>query len=265
MKEKSAKAQWPFQLPEDYSQAQYGWGHTIDFGPFIQEGILGEHYLDIVGLLDMWGWWPRTLSGLSTADVGCFTGGISAIMAERGADIVYAVDEIPEHLAQCAYLYELFNLTEVQPVSASLYDLPERIPVGELDLILMSGVLYHLSDMLVGLLSLRELLRPKGILILESNAVDDWQQSYANFGRFFAGMWWQPSALCISDMCRFMGFEDPEIRFYTEGRCLVRTVRGEGEIPFKRGLNWPFESLLDAKPRPMDPAVMAPVRSDLGE
>ena len=55
------KAKWPFQLPpytpqervdeirqhveELASKAQYGWGHSINFGLFEKEGILGEGYL----------------------------------------------------------------------------------------------------------------------------------------------------------------------------------------------------------------------------
>src|SRR5437867_2582548 len=67
-------AKWPYRLPDHLpaaeveqirqtverltQEAQYGWGHTIDFGPFRQEGILAEHYLLIAGCLDQWGWWP---------------------------------------------------------------------------------------------------------------------------------------------------------------------------------------------------------------
>ncbi|MGA2186735.1 MAG: hypothetical protein ABSH47_27290 [Bryobacteraceae bacterium] len=59
---------WPFALPaattdEDLAQlkadvdqfaadAQYGWAHTIDFGPFRMPGLFGEHHLRIAGGLD---------------------------------------------------------------------------------------------------------------------------------------------------------------------------------------------------------------------
>jgi len=270
-------ARWPHKLGSEVSAqriasiqaklamleraAQYGWGHTIDFGSFTKQGVLGENFLAIAGLLDEWGWWPRSLDGWSTADVGCFTGGLSLLMADRSPRVVYAVDEVGEHLDQCAFLCEVFGISNLTTIQCSVYGLCDRVEACSLDLVVLSGVLYHLSDMLLGLYVLRRALKPGGTLILESNAVNDDEQSYANFGRFYAGMWWQPSTLCIRDMCEYMGFERPEVRFYKGHRCLARTLRTEEEdIPFKRGLNWEFDSIRDARPRPLEAAFMAPVR-----
>ncbi|HZK49473.1 MAG TPA: class I SAM-dependent methyltransferase [Thermoleophilia bacterium] len=271
-------AAWPFRLSPDTppdrvaeiregvaaldSAAQYGWGHSIDFGPFRKQGLLGDNYLDVAGMLDEWGWWPDDLSGMRVADVGCFTGGLSLLMAARGPSIVYAIDEVGAHLDQAVFLAEVFEQTSVRAVKASVYDLIDHIPENSLDLVLLSGVLYHLGDMLLGLHILRRLLKPDGLLLIESNAVNDNKRSFANFGRFYRGMWWQPSGLCISDMCEFMGFNRAEVRFYGPDRCLARTRRSSDEdIPFKRGLNWHFESLADAQFRSTDPGIMAPVRS----
>lgn len=269
-------AKFPFQLPKDISQekvseirqqverlassAQYGWGHTIDFGPFEKRGLLESDYLHIAGALDSWGWWQKDLSGQVIADVGCFTGGLSLYLSARNPAVVYAVDELPEHLAQCAYLAEVFQAENVKVVESSVYQLLDHLPKNTVDIVLLSGVLYHLSDMLVGLYIMRSIMKPGGTLIIETNAVNDFEQSYANFGRFFAGMWWQPSGLCIQDMCEFMGFKDIEVRFHKQGRCLVRATCSDGEIPFKRGMNWRFDSLRDARSRLMDPSIMAPVK-----
>jgi SAM-dependent methyltransferase len=271
------KARLPFSLPPDTpperiaqiqsrieelsSAAQYGWGHTLDFGPFEKKGILGDNYLRIAAQLDDWGWWPLDLSGARVADVGAFTGGLSLYLAGRGAERVYAVDELSPHLDQCAYLAQLFGQDSIQTVDSSIYRLTEHIEEASLDLVLLAGVIYHLSDMLVGLYVLNRLLKPGGTLIIESNAVEDFKHSYANFGRFYKGMWWQPSGLCLKDMCEFMGFAAPVVRFYIPGRCLARAVRATGDIPFKRGLHWTFDSLADSEERTTDEAVMAPVTS----
>jgi SAM-dependent methyltransferase len=240
------------------ANAQYGWGHTIDFGPFRKEGLLGESYLAIAGALDLWGWWPARLDGLHVADVGCFTGGLSLLMADRGAAVVHAVDEIQEHLAQCAFLAKAFAKKSIKPILRSAYHLRDNIQPGSLDLIVLSGVLYHMSDMLVGLYAMRELLKPGGLLLIQSNGVDDFEHSYANFGRFIAGRWWQPTGLCVKDMCEFMGYGNCEVRFYSSHNCLARASRVEGDIPFRRGLNWPFEHLRDAHVRSLDAKGMAP-------
>jgi hypothetical protein len=125
-------------------------------------------------------------------------------------------------------------------------------------MILLSGVLYHMSDMLVGLYAMRELLKPGGLLLLQSSGVDDFTHSYANFGRFIAGRWWQPTGLCLQDMLGFMGYSDCLVQFYQPNNCFARASRVEVEIPFKRGLNWPFEDIHDAKPRSIDASLMAP-------
>jgi SAM-dependent methyltransferase len=267
-------APWPFTLPpetgadtlRDISEkierlgaaAQYGWGHTIDFGAFQKEGLLGEDFRRIAGALDDWSWWPPKLDGMRVADVGCYTGGLSLLMAHRGANVVYAVDEIPENLAQCSFLAGTFAQASVQPILQSAYHLRDNIQLGSLDLILLSGVLYHMSDMLVGLHAMRELLKPGGLLLIQSSAIDDFQHSYANFGRFIAGRWWHPTGLCIKDMCEFMGFGACEVRFYAPGNCLACASRVEGEIPFKRGMNWSFENLRDTRLRSLDAREMAP-------
>ena len=156
------------------AQSQYGWGHTIDFGPYRAEGFLSTDYLKIVGTLDVLGWWPSSLDGTVVADVGCFTGGITALLAHRGAEKVVAVDEVGPHLEQCRLVVNTFGMGDrVDLVHKSLFRLPGFLPAGSLDLILLSGVLYHLSDMLVGLYALRTLLKPGGTLIVETNAVHE--------------------------------------------------------------------------------------------
>ena len=268
-------AEWPLRLPEDLTEAQvtriradveqavavsdYGWGHTIDFGPFRQEGLLSNRFLDFVGALDTWGWWPQRLDGLVTADIGAFTGGVSAIMAHRGAARVYAVDEMDGHVQQARVLRDAFGLDAVEPTQSSLYQLPERLGEGSLDLILCGGVLYHCSDMLVAVIAMQQLLKPGGHLLLETNAVRDYEHSYANFGRFVAGMWWQPTAACLLDLCSYSGLEDAEVRFYHSGRALLRATKPENaRVKFRRGMNWSFEDVHDDEERGMDPAVLAP-------
>ena len=268
---------WPYVLPAETTDfeldnlrtevdriaglSQYGWGHSINFGPFQKTGLLKEAYLGIAGAFDEWGWWPANLAGLRIADVGCFTGGLSLLMANRSAQIVFAVDEVPHHLEQCEVLVRAFRVKNVRPVLRTAYQLGDAIEPNSLDIILLSGVLYHMSDMLVGLYAMRELLKPGGFLLIQSHGIDDFSASYANFGRFVAGRWWQPTGLCIQDMLGFMGYSHCEVRFYSPNNCLARATKRNGDFPFKRGLNWPFEDLQDARPRSLDMSEMAPAQT----
>jgi SAM-dependent methyltransferase len=267
-------AAWPLALPCDMTaeqvarvrhrveelseRAQYGWGHTIRFGPFTKEGVMKDNFLHIAGHWDAWGWWPQDMQGLRVADIGCLTGGLTMLVAHRGAEEVLAVDQIPEHLDQCSYLSEVFGLKNVRTLTASLYDLPQ-MDVGKFDVVILSGVLYHLSDMLVGILVMRELLKVGGTLLMETAAVGDDEHSYADFGRFAIGMWWRPSTLCVKDMCEFMGMSEVEVKMYWPDRCFARARKSSDEqIRFRRGLNYPFGELKDAVARNMDLGGMAP-------
>lgn len=269
------KAEWPLRIPagtpdgeiarlreragELADTAQYGWGHTIDFGPFRQEGLLGEKYRRIAGVFDEWGWWPADLTGLEVADVGCFTGGLSALTAARGAKAVYAVDELADHVAQAELVAQAFGLGTVTTRQASLYGLDAELGPERFDLVLLAGVLYHVSDMLVALIVCQRLLKPGGTLLLESNAVECFEHSYANYGRYFGGMWWQPTALCLADVCEHAGFARPDVAFYQPGRALARATKpAEPRVPFTRGVNYPFADRRDEAERSLDPQLMAP-------
>lgn len=269
----SSHATWPLSLPEDLSRHQvrrlsdeigelaerspWGWGHTVDFGPFIQRGILGERFIQLAQWLDEHGWWPKQLSGLRIADIGCFSGGMTALLAARGADELVAVDEIPEHVEQCTLVVSAFDLENVKVLEETIYNLSVR-NLGAFDIIYLGGVLYHLSDMLSALMSLRELLAEDGTLIMETNAVPEFEDSYANFGRFVSGMWWQPSAACISDMCTFAGLTSPEIYFVQQNRCLVRTRPGPSGPKFRRGTPLGRTDIYDKANRPLGSARLAP-------
>ncbi len=132
----TTEADWPFRIGGSLlrgrrlhrevesvaAQSQYGWGHTIDFGPYRAEGFLGTDYLKVVGTLDALGWWPSTLDGMVVADVGCFTGGITALLAHRGAEQVVAVDEVAAHLEQCRLVVNTFGMGDrVDLVHESLF------------------------------------------------------------------------------------------------------------------------------------------------
>lgn len=236
----------------------WGWGHTIDFGAFMAEGFLGSGYLEMVGAIDRLAWWPKSLAGQNIADVGCFTGGVSAILAARGVKNVLAIDEIPEHIGQCEVVKGAFSLDNIETRVASAYELDKIAGAGSLDGIFVGGVLYHLSDMLAGLVVLRRSLKSGGWIIVESNVDESENRSYANFGRFVGGMWWQPSVLAVRDLLEFAGFSDIETEVYRRNRLIARAVSTGTEIPFRRGFPIPFGDVHDTEMRTLDPSVMAP-------
>lgn len=236
----------------------WGWGHTINFGAFRAEGFLGTDYLAMVGAIDRLGWWPLSLEGLTVADVGCFSGGVSAILAARRAKSIIAIDEIPEHAEQCRIVKNAFSLDRITVETASVYELDKITGTETLDGVFVGGVLYHLSDMLAGLVIMRRTLKPGGWIIVESNVDECETRSFANFGRFYAGMWWQPSVLAVRDLLAFAGFSDIETEVYRRNRVIARGIATGEEIPYRRGLPIEFEDIHDIELRTLDAGVMMP-------
>jgi hypothetical protein len=199
-------------------RSPYGWGHSMDFGPFAVEGLLLDNYLH--------------------------TGGLSLLMAHRAARHIYAVDELPEHLEQCALTARAFGVPAIECVQISAYRLRERIPPA-----------WHRGRSACRSGG-RE--RPRAGETLGSAADRDLRRRLLRallrqFGRFSGGMWWQPTALCIQDLCRFSGLGTPEIRFYHPQRCLARAVKTEDAEPlFTRGMNFPIQDIHDRAPRTKD-------------
>jgi hypothetical protein len=60
-------------------------------------------------------------------------------------------------------------------------------------------------------------------------------------------MWWQPTALCIKDMCEYMGYGDTAVQFYQPDRSIARTMKQDVAIDYRRGLNFAFDNLRDAR------------------
>ncbi len=243
------------------AQSPWGWGHTINLGDLNVEGFLGTDYLSMIGAIDRLGWWPPSLAGLQIADVGCFSGGVSAILAGRGAQKVFAIDEIPEHIDQCRIVVDTLSLGNVETHLESAYNVDRITGGARLDGIFLGGVLYHMSDMLTGLVTLRRALRPGGWLILESNVDESETQSFANFGRFYAGMWWQPSVLAVRDLLEFAGYTDIKTEVFRRGRVVAKGVNSGEEMRYRRGLPLAFDDIHDAEERTLDRTVMSPANA----
>lgn len=95
---------------------------------------------------------PADLTGWSVLDIGCNAGFFSFEMWRRGAASVLGVDADPRYLEQARYAADVLG-APVQFEQCSVYD------VGQLgrrfDLVLFTGVLYHLRHPLLALDLLR--------------------------------------------------------------------------------------------------------------
>ncbi|MCW5979487.1 MAG: TIGR04290 family methyltransferase [Bryobacteraceae bacterium] len=91
---------------------------------------------------------PRDLKGMTVLDVGCNGGFYSIEMKRRGADRIISVDSDPFYLKQAQFAAEVSG-AKIEFHCLSVYDL--RQLNERFDLVLFTGVLYHLRYPLLAL------------------------------------------------------------------------------------------------------------------
>jgi SAM-dependent methyltransferase len=142
--------------------ARDNWHQRFEIVP----GIYTPGRSDVEGLLQKLQL-PDDLSGLSVLDVGACDGFFSFTTERRGASVV-AVDYKSQEYSGFAIAAEILG-SQVRHVHANVYDL-ETLSLGQFDVVLFLGVIYHLQDPMRALHVLRRHCR--GVLYLESFCID---------------------------------------------------------------------------------------------
>lgn len=147
---------------------------------------------------------PESLEGQSFLDVGCWEGEHCVEAVHRGARRVVGVDLCPsDSLARNLRSVGGFEFVQVDVFSEKFLHL------DAFDVVLCSGVLYHVEDPLSLLRRLRKVCR--GRLILETAITPESEGT--PIMRFFPGgrdlsRWWVPNQTCLVDMLEGSGFGD---------------------------------------------------------
>ncbi|HEV2294269.1 MAG TPA: TIGR04290 family methyltransferase [Tepidisphaeraceae bacterium] len=168
---------------------------------------------------------PADLTGWTCLDIGCNAGFYSFELAKRGG-VVLGIDLDPRYLRQAEWARQRFGLADrVRFERMQVYDLAHR--VGQFDLVLFMGVLYHLRYPQLGLdivaqrvnrLMLFQTLTMPGDAVFEQTrdrGLDErdvllepgWPKM-AFFEHEFAGdrtNWWAPNHACAIAMLRSSG------------------------------------------------------------
>src|ERR1700704_1742289 len=144
------------------------WFHRIDLGGGIYtktESVMGEpvdHPLGpwqtIQKLL------PPDLRGKTVLDVGCNAGFYSFEARRRGAKRVLGVDGQRQHVRQGLFVRKVLGL-EVEFRRLNVYELSPR-SVGQFDITLALGLLYHLKHPILALENLYQVT--KELLVIET-------------------------------------------------------------------------------------------------
>lgn len=158
---------------------------------------------------------PDDLTGQSFLDVGCWEGINCAEAVKRGARKVVGVDLCTSNKLRRNVETFGFEFLQMDVLSEKWLEL------DDFDVVLCSGVLYHVENVISLLFRLRKVTRE--LLVLETATRDvagdepvllfkptDETDNPSN--------WWVPNRACLHEMVRSCGFDDPDEVFVKKRR-----------------------------------------------
>ena len=227
---------------------QFEWGHNHDFGSFRMPGRMRNRHIDILAtFMDVYGVPGRDLRGKAVLDIGCWTGGTSLLLTAMGAE-VFAIEEVSKYANCVEYLKSAFGLDRLAVENRSLYSLNSDEFYDRFDIVLYSGVLYHVTDPVLSLRTAFNCLRNGGICLLETMAVNG-KGSYCEYrgaretlgqpktGRLRGGWnWFVPTLDALRRMMADVGFEVQKATLHEDGRAVALGVRQQHQDMLRAGL-----------------------------
>lgn len=212
---------------------QFYWGHNHDFGAFKQKGRMGDRHITL--LATFMALFPVSFDDLKDKevfDIGCWTGGTTLSLASI-AGRVFAIEEVKKYADMASFLVNSFGLSNRASVQhRSLYDCNSEEFFDRFDIVYFPGVLYHLSDPLLGLRILFNALKVGGKILIESEGIER-QEPFCRFdGIIYSkrrkdNKWFIPSPSALHKMMKEAGFDDIETVFY--GRKKKKRLYGYGK------------------------------------
>jgi tRNA (mo5U34)-methyltransferase len=190
-----------------------------------------------LAVLDQHGF-PRDLTGKAVLDVGCNAGFYSFVAKIRGARSVLGIDSAPHYVQQALLLKEILGLdVEFRHYDGHRLDEDLALPpagtgagvrawfrgksrpdaerrLGTFDVVLNTGVIYHLQNPMHFLTRMARLTRQ--MMYLETEMLLD--PAYAEYAWFIEkeyggdpSNWWIYGPRCVERMARAAGF--PRVEF----------------------------------------------------
>jgi SAM-dependent methyltransferase len=204
------------------------WYHSIDLGNGVVtpgQAVFQRNLEIVLPLLH-----GVDVTNRSCLDVGTMDGKIAFELERRGGKVVATdlidrdtVRFIRRHLQSSIQYLPGISIDVITDRLLELY--PERFEV-----VTCAGVLYHIYSPLHAIISLRRLLRPGGVLLLESGGVPERgvSMSFNDRGRFYDDptTFWLPTAGGIQYMLRFACFQPLQAACFVEsaGSCRYAVV-----------------------------------------
>lgn len=173
------------------------------------------------------------VEGKRCLDIGAQDGLLSLLLHRRGANHVTATDRL-DLSHRLDLLREIFALEVDYFPGEVIEHLPFALRergASPFDLVIFSGVLYHLYDPMIGLVVVRSVVRDGGLVVVETAAAveDDALMHFNAAGRYYPGAnYWMIALGCLDYVCRLLGMPIVDCAFlrHTEydGMKIVRVA-----------------------------------------
>lgn len=198
---------------------QLDWYHSIELYPgFFTPGHAFTNIVATRAILSR-----CEIERMACLDIGTMDGLIAAILSRRKAGYVLACDRYDRHV-QIDLVRRALGLNFQYLPNATLADVRARSPKlhGEpFDLVVFSGVLYHMYDPMNGLAIVRSLVREGGIVVIETTAaVSDLHVGYFNaYGRNQKDPhdYWTVSVTLLDYLLRYFRLKPLDCAFFENG------------------------------------------------
>ena len=109
-----------------------------------------------------------SVAGRSAVDLACHQGYFATELARRGCDPVFAIDARAEHVADADLIARTLGLPQVRAIQRDVHEV-SGAGLGQHDIVLCFGLIYHLEDPVGALRAARSLC--KGACLVETQVV----------------------------------------------------------------------------------------------
>ena len=243
---------------DDELRAEVGrlwWWHTMELRP----GIVTPGRQPVADLLPLFGI-PERLDGMSVLDVGAWDGALSFECERRGAKRVVACD-VWQTSGRAAFDLARDELgSEVEARQCNVYDLNMNGDLGQFDLVLFLGVLYHLKHPLLALERVAAATRPRGLAIVDT--VVDLTGMPRPAVAYYPGdeingdptTWCAPNHPALRWMLRDAGFDEiaNPVPLYADNRSVFHALKASNQELETRRLRQDRETRKFHGPRALD-------------
>ena len=186
------------------------WFHQIDLGNgIVTPGRTSQRELQAAANAVF----DRTLAGKTVLDIGCYDGFFSFEAIKRGATRVLATDFFMwRHDPLCRDAFEIARAYVAPALEDKVIDIPDLSTqtVGQFDVVLFSGVFYHLRHPFSILERIASLANETLILETHLDALDIPRPAMIFYPTTELNNdptnWWGPNPACVQAMLRDVGF-----------------------------------------------------------